>query len=91
MVQDVGIIAAGVFEGVGEDGKAVEGAIVVDGLTQGGGVRCSPGGVDSDGMKGVAEDVAQQGVRPPLSDSIRIQAWAEEKTASFLYCQQILP
>jgi hypothetical protein len=43
MVQDVGVVAAGVFEGVGEDGQAVEGAVVVDGLGPGGDVRRSPG------------------------------------------------
>ena len=60
MVQDVGIIAAGVFEGVGEDGKAVEGAIVVDGLGKGGDVRCSPGGIERDGTKWVAQNIANQ-------------------------------
>ena len=60
MVQDVGVIAASVFEGIGEDGQAVEGAVVVDGLSQGGDVRRSPGGVERDGAEGIAEDSTEQ-------------------------------
>src|SRR5262245_30766698 len=30
MVQDVGVVAAGIFEGVGKDGEAVEGPVTVD-------------------------------------------------------------
>src|SRR5262245_2962898 len=61
VVQDVGIVAAGVFKGVGEDGQALEGfLIVVDGLGQGGDVGCAPGGVQSGGVGGVAEDVSEQ-------------------------------
>jgi hypothetical protein len=44
MVQDVGVVAAGVFEGVGEDGHSVKGAVVVDGLGQGGSVSGPPSG-----------------------------------------------
>src|SRR5262249_42219256 len=58
MVQNVGIIAAGVFEGIGENGKAVEGAVVVDGLTQGSDVRCTPGELEGDGVERVADDVS---------------------------------
>jgi hypothetical protein len=32
VVQDVSVAAAGVFEGVGQDGQAVEGAVGVEGL-----------------------------------------------------------
>ena len=60
VVQDVGVVAAGVFEGVGEDRQAVEGAVVVDGLGKGGDVRCSPGGMERDGAERVAEDVTNQ-------------------------------
>ncbi len=34
MSEDVGVVAAGVFEGVGKDGKAVEGTLFVDGLSE---------------------------------------------------------
>src|SRR5262249_21263206 len=61
VVQDVGIVAAGIFEGVGEDGQAVEGSVVVDRLGQGDDVRCSAGGVESDRAEGVAEDVSDKG------------------------------
>jgi hypothetical protein len=32
VIQDVGVIASGVFEGIGEDGHPVEGTLVVDGF-----------------------------------------------------------
>jgi hypothetical protein len=34
VLQDVGVGAAGVFQGVGEDGQAVEGPFIVDGLSK---------------------------------------------------------
>jgi hypothetical protein len=33
MLKDVGIIAARVFQGVGENGHAIKGTVVVDGLS----------------------------------------------------------
>jgi hypothetical protein len=58
VIQDVGIVAARVFEGIGEDGQAVEGAFVIDGggeRNDGGG---EPGKIDSYGAEGVADYVA---------------------------------
>ncbi len=65
MREDLLVGAAGFFEGVGENCKAVgvqgaggQGAIVVGGRRQcrhGGGL---PGGVEGDGAEGVAEDAA---------------------------------
>jgi len=34
VAQDVLVRAAGVFEGIGQDGQAVEGTLVVDGLSK---------------------------------------------------------
>ena len=51
VVQDVGVVAAGVFEGVGEDGQAIEGTFVVDGLSQGGDVAGEPRLFDSHGTE----------------------------------------
>jgi hypothetical protein len=59
VVQDVGIIAAGVFEGVGEDGQAVEGAVIVDALCQSDGVSCSPRKIRVGGTKRIAGNVAE--------------------------------
>src|SRR5262249_43800714 len=80
VVQDVGVIAGGVFEGVGEDGKTVEGAVIVDGLGQCGDVRRSPGRIDGDGTEGVAEELTKQfcpygGVSPQCS----IPFWAPRR------------
>jgi hypothetical protein len=43
VVQDVGVVAAGVFEGVGKDRQAVEGAVGVDRLGQSNNVAGQPG------------------------------------------------
>jgi hypothetical protein len=59
VVQDIGIVAAGVFESVSKDGEAVEGSVIVDGLGQGGDVRRSPGGVERDGAEKGSEDAAK--------------------------------
>ena len=57
VVQDVGIIAAGVFEGIGENWQAIKSTVVVDRRGQGGDVRCSPGRVECELAEGVTEDV----------------------------------
>ena len=59
MIQNVGVGAAGVFEGVGEDGEAVEGTVGVDGfgeLRDGGG---EPRAIEVDGAEGVADNFSQ--------------------------------
>ena len=59
VVQDVGIVAAGVFEGVGEDGQTVEGAFIVDRLREGRHGGGEPGGIDGHGTERVAEWAAR--------------------------------
>jgi hypothetical protein len=62
--QDVRVGAAGVFEGVGQDGYAVQGPPVVDGLGElgdGAAIPGQPGGVERGRRAGgAAEDVPQQ-------------------------------
>src|SRR5438477_2682646 len=61
--EDVGVVTAGVFQGVGKDGQAVEGPVVVDGLgelDQGGVVPDEPGRVDGNGAEWVGEDFVEQ-------------------------------
>ncbi len=54
VVEEVVVVAAGVLESVGEDGKAVEGFLVVD--TRGEDENCggTPEGVEGDETEGVA-------------------------------------
>ena len=59
VVEDVAIGAAGVFQRVGEDRQAVEGAVIVDGLGNGRGSRITPRGVERSGAKGIAQHVAK--------------------------------
>ena len=47
MAQDVIVVAARVLERVGQDGKAVEGAVVIDALGEGDDRGGAPGGIDS--------------------------------------------
>src|SRR5262249_52481409 len=70
MAQDVGIGAAGIFEGVGKDGKARcikrplrQSAFVVDCLCQTWNdsvLPGLPGGIDAHGTEGISEDTPQQ-------------------------------
>jgi hypothetical protein len=61
--EDVGVGAAGVFEGVGQDAQVLEGPLVVDAAgdgRDGAGVPLQPRGVDGGGAEGErAEDVAE--------------------------------
>jgi len=61
VVEDIGIGAASVFEGVGEDGEAVEGAVSVDGIGEALDGRRFPSQVEGDRSEGVADDVTEQG------------------------------
>src|SRR5262249_12948334 len=58
--QNVRVVAAGLFEGVGEDGHPVEGAFLVDALSQGKDGGCEPGRGNGCGLEWVAEDVTSQ-------------------------------
>jgi len=54
--EDRGIRAAGFFQGIGQDGQAVEGSVVVDAFGEGVHGRRLPRGVERDGAKRIAED-----------------------------------
>lgn len=56
--QELSVGAAGFFEGIGEDGQLLEGAVGVHGLGDGGDRGGEAGGVEVDRMEGV-EDVAE--------------------------------
>ena len=60
MGEDVGVGAAGLFEGVGEDGKAVEGAVGVERLNQVADRTGDRGGIERQGTERIAEDVTNQ-------------------------------
>jgi hypothetical protein len=57
MIQDVGIGAAGVLQGVGEDGESVEGTIVIDRLGETDDGRGKPTKINEDRPERVAEEV----------------------------------
>src|SRR5262249_45665523 len=62
VVEDGGVVAAGGFEGVGEGGKVVEGALRVDCLGEpmnGPVVPAEPGQVGGDAAEGITEYVPQ--------------------------------
>src|SRR5262249_18322749 len=60
MVEDVAVSAAGVFQRVGQDRHAVEGAFLVDRRGETGEIAGLPGGIDDHGAEGVAEDITDQ-------------------------------
>jgi hypothetical protein len=65
VTEQLGVGAAGILQGVGEDGQAVEGALLVDGLREflhQSSVQESPGRVDDGRAEPVAEDIPRQGV-----------------------------
>src|SRR5690349_5601475 len=61
MRQNIGVVAAGLLQRVGEDGQAAEGTVLVD--APGGAVdgRGAPGRVEGDGAEEVAEEAAEKG------------------------------
>src|SRR5262249_18697654 len=64
--QDISLRAARLLKRIGQDRHAIEGAVFVDALSEGGDVRCSPGGVDREGAEGVAEHLPHQPSARPL-------------------------
>ena len=61
MGQEGGVIAAGLFEGVGQDGQVVEGRLLVARPGQGDQTGCPPGRVESQGVEGeAAEEMAEE-------------------------------
>src|SRR5260370_1202871 len=61
MGKNIAVVAAGLFEGVGEDRQAVEGPVLVHGLGKSSDRGREPTRVESDGAEGVAENVTQEG------------------------------
>jgi hypothetical protein len=67
VAQQVGVVAAGVLQGVGQHGETGgvqfaggQGAMLVGGLDQRQQVGCEPAGVEGDDVERVAEQVAEQ-------------------------------
>ena len=56
VAEDLLVGAAGVHQGVGQEGQAVEGPVLVDAAGQADGVGGPPAGVEGDGAEGVAEN-----------------------------------
>jgi hypothetical protein len=68
MVKDGGILAPGLFEGIGQDGHVLETPLLVQGPGQLHDGRRSPSRVDGDGAEGVAEEITEQvALRLPFS------------------------
>src|SRR5271165_5617954 len=59
VAQDVLVRAASVFQGVGQDRQAVEGAVGVDGLGEAGDGRREPFALGGDRLEGVAKDAGE--------------------------------
>ena len=64
VVEDIGILAPGILEGISEDREAVEGTLGVDTFGEGNDGRGEPGGVEGDGAEGVAEDILAESTGP---------------------------
>ena len=59
VVQDVRVIAAGVFQGIGQDRQAVEVAVVVDSCCEGNDGGSAPGRIAGRGPEGTAENATK--------------------------------
>src|SRR5262249_2400638 len=64
MLQDVGIVAAGLFQRVAENRHALEGPPVVDSLGEGDDVGGAPNRIDGHGTERVAENVTEESSLP---------------------------
>src|SRR3954453_19497516 len=60
VAQHLGMSATGSFQAVGQGREAVEGAIIVDSLSEPHDGRRQPGWIERDGAEGIADDVAEQ-------------------------------
>ena len=60
VIEDVGVGATGVFEGVGEDRHAVEGTVGVNRGGEGNDGVGEPGGIGSHWAEGAADDFSQE-------------------------------
>src|ERR1700722_6715988 len=88
MSEDVGVVAAGFFQGVGQHAHAVvvemagrQLAVVVNGLSEARDRRGSPRRLESNRAEGVAEDVATE---PYLRFLLRLDRCAVAETAGCL-------
>jgi hypothetical protein len=84
MIQNVGIGAAGFFEGVGQNGQTVESAVVIDRLSQlreSAFVPRQPSGTERDKMEEVAPDVTKN---PSLGGLLGRVILPKGKPGSFL-------
>ena len=60
VIEDVGVLAPGILESVGEDREAVEGPIGVDAFGEGENGGREPGEIEGDAVERVADDVAEE-------------------------------
>ena len=60
MGQNNGVGAARFLQGVGQDGQAVEGSVVVSYLGKADHPEAEPGGIEADDTEGVAENVVEK-------------------------------
>jgi hypothetical protein len=65
--EDVGVVAAGLLQGAGQDRQTVEGPLAVDRGGEGGDVRRQPGRIDGDGAEGPKQPASTAGRLPPGS------------------------
>src|SRR5262249_31103142 len=97
MVQDIAIVAPGIFECIAENRHASEGTVVVDGLGQGDDVGGAPGGINSDRAEGIAEDIAEEGSfhklcdRKSVSSSFTFSSLLGHTSCSAIPCPLFVP
>jgi hypothetical protein len=60
VVQDVGVVASGVLERIGQDRHPVECSLSVDAFSQSDGGFGTPRSFNGDGAEGIAEDVSEE-------------------------------
>jgi hypothetical protein len=63
MTENVGILAPGLFQGVGQDGEAVESSVVINGLGQFDDRAVVPGqprAIRGNGTEGIADKITKQ-------------------------------
>jgi hypothetical protein len=60
MIQNVSVVAAGIFKGVAKDGQAVESTVTVDSLGKADDICCLPVGIGDHRPKGVANNIPQK-------------------------------
>ncbi len=66
MVEDIGIVATRVHQGIGKYGKTIEGAFLVNGSSKFDDVGSQPMGIDRKRTKGVTKDATEERNLPGL-------------------------